>query len=51
MGAAKAALGGRALALLTVIGVVFIAGMVQVGLLVLGLASLLKLYPQFLLVL
>lgn len=42
---------GRRVALLTVIGMVFIAGMVQVGLLVLGLASLLKLYPQFLLVL
>lgn len=39
---------GRRIALMTVVGMVFIAGMVQVGLLVLGLASILKLYPSVL---
>lgn len=36
---------GRKVALFTVIGMIFIAGFVQVGLLVLGVASLLKAYP------
>lgn len=36
---------GRRIALLTVVGMVFVAGLVQVGLLVLGVASLLKAYP------
>jgi len=36
---------GRRVALLTVVGMVFVAGVVQVGLLVLGVASLLKAYP------
>lgn len=37
---------GRRIALLTVVGMIFVAGVVQVGLLVLGLASLLQLYPS-----
>lgn len=36
---------GRKTAFLTVIGMIFVAGSVQVGLLVLGLASLLQAYP------
>lgn len=36
---------GRRIAILTVLGMVFVAGFVQVGLLVLGVASLLKAYP------
>lgn len=36
---------GRRVALLTVIGMVFVAGLVQVGLLVLGVASLLQAHP------
>ena len=36
---------GRRVALLTVVGMVFFAGLVQVSLLVLGVASLLKAYP------
>src|SRR5215470_8449456 len=36
---------GRRVALLTVVGMVFVAGVVQVGLLVLGLASLIQAYP------
>jgi threonine/homoserine/homoserine lactone efflux protein len=36
---------GRRVALLTVVGMIFVAGVVQVGLLVLGVASLLKAYP------
>lgn len=36
---------GRRIAMLTVVGVVFVAGAVQVGLLVLGIASLLQAYP------
>lgn len=39
---------GRRVALLTVVGMIFVSGVVQVGLLVLGLASLLQLYPRFL---
>ncbi|MGD9481287.1 LysE family translocator [Shinella sp. G-2] len=42
---------GRRVALLTVVGMVFVAGVVQVALLVLGVASLLKAYPASLLVL
>jgi len=42
---------GRRIALLTVIGMVFVAGVVQVGLLVLGVASLLKAYPASLMIL
>lgn len=42
---------GRKTALLTVVGMVFVAGMVQVGLLVLGLASLVAAYPSALTVL
>ncbi|MBB3558926.1 threonine/homoserine/homoserine lactone efflux protein [Rhizobium sp. BK512] len=42
---------GRRIALLTVAGMVLVAGVVQVGLLVLGLASLLKAYPSALIVL
>jgi len=42
---------GRRIALLTVVGMVFVAGIVQVGLLVLGIASLLKAYPAGLTVL
>lgn len=42
---------GRRVALLTVIGMIFVAGVVQVGLLVLGVASLLVAYPASLLVL
>ena len=42
---------GRRIALLTVIGMVFVAGVVQVGLLVLGVASLLKAYPTSLMIL
>ncbi len=37
---------GRRTALLTVVGMVFVAGAVQVGLLVLGLASLVAAYPS-----
>ncbi len=37
---------GRRVALLTVIGMVFVAGVVQVGLLVLGVASLLQAYRR-----
>jgi threonine/homoserine/homoserine lactone efflux protein len=36
---------GRRIAFLTVVGMIFVAGFVQVGLLVLGLASLLKAFP------
>lgn len=36
---------GRRTALLTVVGMIFVAGVVQVGLLVLGVASLLQAYP------
>src|SRR5262249_5449438 len=42
---------GRRIALLTVVGMVFVAGAVQVSLLVLGVASFLQAYPQGLLVL
>lgn len=42
---------GRKVALFTVIGMIFIAGFVQVGLLVLGVASLLSAYPAALTVL
>ncbi|UDF32301.1 UNVERIFIED_ORG: LysE family translocator (plasmid) [Roseateles sp. XES5] len=42
---------GRRVALLTVVGMVFVAGVVQVALLVLGVASLLRAYPASLLVL
>jgi threonine/homoserine/homoserine lactone efflux protein len=42
---------GRRIALLTVIGMVFVAGVIQVGLLVLGVASLLQAYPASLLIL
>lgn len=42
---------GRRIALLTVIGMVFVAGVVQVGLLVLGVASLLRAYPASLMIL
>ncbi len=42
---------GRRVALLTVVGMIFVAGAVQVGLLVLGLASLLAAYPAALSVL
>ncbi|MBV7517336.1 LysE family translocator [Ensifer sp. ENS12] len=42
---------GRRVALLTVVGMVFVAGVVQVGLLVLGVASLLSAYPAGLMVL
>ncbi|MBN9255542.1 MULTISPECIES: LysE family translocator [unclassified Mesorhizobium] len=42
---------GRRVALLTVIGMVFVAGVVQVGLLVLGVASLLQAYPAGLVIL
>lgn len=42
---------GRRVALITVVGMVFVAGLFQVGLLVLGVASLLKAYPASLLVL
>lgn len=42
---------GRRVALLTVVGMVFVAGVVQVALLVLGVASLLKAYPASLLLL
>ncbi|WP_292218245.1 LysE family translocator [Mesorhizobium sp.] len=35
----------RRIALLTVVGMIFVAGVVQVGLLVLGIASLLQAYP------
>lgn len=37
---------GRKIALLTVVGMIFVAGAVQVGLLVLGVASLLQAYPE-----
>jgi threonine/homoserine/homoserine lactone efflux protein len=37
---------GRKIALLTVLGMVFVAGFVQVGLLVLGVASLLQAHPS-----
>jgi threonine/homoserine/homoserine lactone efflux protein len=37
---------GRRIALMTVVGMVFVAGVVQVGLLVLGLASLVAAYPS-----
>lgn len=40
---------GRRIALLSVLGMVFVAGVIQVGLLVLGIASLLKAYPASLL--
>lgn len=36
---------GRRIALLTMVGMIFVAGAVQVGLLVLGLASLIAAYP------
>ncbi len=42
---------GRRIALLTVAGMVLVAGVAQIGLLVLGLASLLKAYPSALIVL
>ncbi|MFK0273285.1 LysE family translocator [Ensifer sp. NPDC090286] len=42
---------GRRVALLTVVGMIFVAGVVQVGLLVLGVASLLKAYPARLMLL
>ncbi len=42
---------GRRIALLTVVGMVFVAGLMQVGLLVLGVASLLKAYPASLMLL
>lgn len=42
---------GRKIALLTVLGMVFVAGFVQVGLLVLGVASLLQAYPSALMAL
>lgn len=42
---------GRRVALMTVVGMVFVAGVVQVGLLVLGIASLLKAYPASLMLL
>ena len=37
---------GRKVALLTVVGMIFVAGAVQVGLLVLGVASLLQACPE-----
>lgn len=37
---------GRRVALLTVAGMIFVAGAIQVGLLVLGLASLMQAYPS-----
>ncbi|MBN9218995.1 MAG: LysE family translocator [Mesorhizobium sp.] len=37
---------GRRIAFLTVVGMVFLAGLVQVGLLVLGVTSLLQAYPS-----
>ena len=42
---------GRRVALMTVFGMIFVAGFVQVGLLVLGIASLLQAYPGALLLL
>ncbi len=42
---------GRRVALLTVAGMIFVAGLVQVGLLVLGVASLLRAFPASLVVL
>src|SRR4051794_22028033 len=42
---------GRKIALLTVVGMTLLAGVVQVGLLVLGVASLLQAYPEGLAVL
>lgn len=42
---------GRQIALLTVVGMVFVAGVAQVGLLVLGVASLMRAYPVGLLAL
>lgn len=42
---------GRRVALLTVVGMIFVAGVVQVGLLVLGVASMLKAYPAGLMLL
>ncbi|PIO97457.1 LysE family translocator [Pleomorphomonas carboxyditropha] len=42
---------GRRVALLTVAGMIFVAGAIQVGLLVLGLASLMQAYPASLAVL
>lgn len=42
---------GRRIAILSVAGMIFVAGIVQVGLLVLGVASLLKAYPAGLAVL
>lgn len=42
---------GRKVAMLTVVGMIFVSGVVQVGLLVLGLASLLRAYPAALLLL
>lgn len=42
---------GRRTALLTVVGMIFVAGFIQVGLLVLGLASLMSAYPASLLIL
>src|SRR5215204_3616397 len=42
---------GRRIALLTVIGMVFVAGVVQVGLLVLGAAAMLQAYPASLVIL
>ena len=42
---------GRRVAVLTVCGMIFVAGFVQIGLLVLGIASLLQAYPAGLVVL
>jgi threonine/homoserine/homoserine lactone efflux protein len=42
---------GRKIALLTVVGMVFVAGIIQLSLLVLGLASLMRAYPASLVVL
>ena len=42
---------GRRVAILTVVGMIFVAGVVQVGLLVLGVASLLSTYPAGLMLL
>ncbi|MBB2690203.1 UNVERIFIED_ORG: threonine/homoserine/homoserine lactone efflux protein [Rhizobium esperanzae] len=42
---------GRKVALLAVVGMIFVSGVVQVGLLVLGLASLLSAYPAALIML
>ena len=42
---------GRRIAMLTVVGMIFVSGAVQVGLLVLGVASLLKAWPTGLLIL